>query len=109
MNRMHEEDPVTFPRTNLDAYYVDPGEQLRARSEAEAAGERVTAIYHSHVGARAYFSEMDLAFATQPGFPFEEADHLVVSVLEGLAREIGLFRPYGGGCLAGFRVEEALP
>jgi adenylyltransferase/sulfurtransferase len=109
MNRMHEEDPASFPRTNLDAFYIDPGELLRARSDAAAAGEEVTAIYHSHVGARAYFSEMDLAFATRPGFPLDRADHLVVSILDGQVHELGLFRPDGGGRLAGFRVEEILP
>jgi proteasome lid subunit RPN8/RPN11 len=108
MERMHQEDPEAFPRTNRDGFFIDPGELLRARSEAEAAGEEVTAVYHSHVGARAYFSELDLAFASQPGFPFAEADHLVVSVLGRQVHELGLFRRDGGDCLAGFRVEEVL-
>jgi proteasome lid subunit RPN8/RPN11 len=106
MNRMHEEDPAAFPRTNRDGFYIDPRELLDARGEAEAAGETVTVIYHSHVGARAYFSEMDQALATQA---FPDADHLVISVLGGKVHELGLFRSDGDDRLAGFPVQVILP
>ena len=112
MDRMHQEDPAQFPRTNRDAFYIDPGELMRAQVEADAMGEVVTAIYHSHVDARAYFSEMDQTFATQA---FPEADHLVVSVLvvsvpgsrieETRIKEEGLFRRNGAADLLGFRVQ----
>jgi proteasome lid subunit RPN8/RPN11 len=105
MDRMHQEDPESFPRTNCEGFYIDPAELLRAAEEADGAGQEVTAVYHSHVGVPAYFSEMDRDFATQPGFPFPHADHLVVSVLGRQVREIGLFRPDGDGALCGFRVE----
>ena len=52
MDRMHQEDPTEFPRTNRDAFHIDPGELPRPASEAEAAGQSGSAIYHSHVGAR---------------------------------------------------------
>ena len=105
MDRMHQEDPAAFPRTNRDAFYIDPSELLRAASDAEAAGQRVTAVYHSHVGAGAYFSEMDQRFAGQPGFPFPDADHLVVSVLGRHVEEVGLFRRVADGAgLAGHPV-----
>jgi len=105
MDRMHQEDPNAFPRSNQDGFYIGPAELLRAAHEAAAAGEAVTAIYHSHVGARAYFSAMNRAFATQPGFPFPDADHLVVSVLGRQVCELGLFRPGPASELAGFPVE----
>jgi len=105
MDRMHQEDAKMFPRTNRDGFYIDPRELLSAAAEAEAAGQEVTAVYHSHVGAAAYFSEMDRRFATQPGFPFPKADHLVVSVLGRQVHELGLFRPGPDGELAGHRVE----
>ena len=60
--------------------------------EAEAGGERVTAVYHSHVGTGAYFSELDHDFAAQPGFPFPDADHVVLSVVDHQLRASGLFR-----------------
>jgi proteasome lid subunit RPN8/RPN11 len=109
MDRMHQEDPESFPRTNREGFYIDPAELLRAAAEAEAAGQEVTAVYHSHVGVPAYFSEMDRDFATQPGFPFPRADHLVVSVLGRQVHGVGLFRPDGNGTLCGFRVESLSP
>lgn len=108
MNRMHQEDPATFPRTNRDAFYIDPRELLQAGSEAEAAGLVVTAVYHSHVGAAAYFSEMDQAFAGEPGFPFPAADHIVVSVLGRQVHQLGLFRRNGEASWTGFPVEAVL-
>lgn len=103
MDRMHQEDPLGFPRTNREAFYIDPAELLRAASEAEETGLEVTAVYHSHVGARAYFSDMDQAYASVPGFPFPDADHLVVSVLGRQIHEVGLFR-HDEGRLVGFPV-----
>lgn len=97
MDRMHQEDPLGFPRTNREAFYIDPAELVRAAGEAEAAGLAVTLVYHSHVGAQAYFSEMDQAYAGVPGFPFPGADHLVVSVLGRTLQGEGLFRAEGGG------------
>jgi proteasome lid subunit RPN8/RPN11 len=105
MDRMHQEDPTGFPRTNRDAFYIDPSELLRAAAEAEAAGEEVTAVYHSHVGARAYFSELDQAYASMPGFPFPAADHVVVSVLGRRIQGVGVFRSSSDG-LTGFPVVE---
>jgi proteasome lid subunit RPN8/RPN11 len=65
---------------------------LKAVQEAEAAGARVTAVYHSHVGAGAYLSPMDLEFAEQPLFPFPEADQIVIPVYDRTVRELGAFR-----------------
>ena len=109
MDRMHQEDPTGFPRTSRDAFYIDPAELVSAAAEAEAAGLEVTLVYHSHVGARAYFSEMDQAYATMPVFPFPGADHLVVSVLGGTVRDLALFCPGPDGALAGHRVESIAP
>ena len=52
----------------------------------------VTAVYHSHVGAGAYLSEMDLEYAENEFFPFPESDQLVVAVLDSKVAGIGLFR-----------------
>jgi len=109
MDRMNKEDPLAYPRSNHNAFFIDPGELLRAAREAEAEGQEVTAVYHSHVGAAAYFSEMDQAFATQPGFPFPKADHLVVSVLGQRVQEVAIFRPGPDGGLIGCRVESTSP
>jgi proteasome lid subunit RPN8/RPN11 len=64
---------------------------LRVHQEAEERGEFVTAVYHSHADAGAYFSELDQAFALQPAFPFPDAHHIVISVVEGLLKESAVF------------------
>ncbi len=58
-------------------------------------------MYHSHVGTRAYFSAVDLAFASRPDFPFPPADHIVIAVVDGRVQkdQRALFRrdgPQGG-------------
>lgn len=94
MTRLHEAAPGTYPWDGRFAFHMHPLDYDRAERDAAARGERITAVYHSHVGARAYFSHMDLAFAARPDFPFPGADHIVVAVVDGeVARgERALFR-----------------
>jgi proteasome lid subunit RPN8/RPN11 len=66
-------------------------EYLRATQEAEARGEFVSAIYHSHFGQGCYLSQDDLAFAAHPLFPFPFAAQLVVSLLGDGVSEVGIF------------------
>lgn len=65
---------------------------VRIQRQADEERVQVTGVYHSHVGAGAYFSELDQAFALQPLFPFPAADHLVISVVEERVRELAVFR-----------------
>lgn len=65
---------------------------LHAEDAAASRDERVTCVYHSHVDAGAYFSEMDQDFADQPLFPFPEAGHLVVAVVAGKIVDQAIFR-----------------
>ncbi len=92
MTQLHSEDPLTHPRDGREAFWIDPAEVLRVEREAETRGERVTAVYHSHVGLPAYLSAMDLEFADHALFPFPDADQIVVSVLGKRVKEAGLFR-----------------
>ena len=66
--------------------------KARPEEEAVARGERITCVYHSHVEAGAYFSEMDQDFADQPLFPFPRAAHLVVAVVAGKVVDPAIFR-----------------
>jgi proteasome lid subunit RPN8/RPN11 len=91
MTRLHRQDPVTWPRDGTKAFHMNEIDYLRVRDQAEAAGRSVTGVYHSHVDAPAYFSELDQRYARQPLFPFPEACHLVLSVVEGRVRETALF------------------
>jgi proteasome lid subunit RPN8/RPN11 len=91
MTRLHSENPEEFPRDGRAAYYMSMRDVLDISREAERTGERVTAVYHSHVGAAAYLSKDDLAYAWNPLFPFPDADQIVLSVFEHTVREIKIF------------------
>lgn len=79
MTKKHLSDSVAFPRDAHHAYYMSEVEYLRAQREAEKAGDHITAVYHSHVGADAYLSEEDRAYAEHPLFPFPGAAQIVLS------------------------------
>jgi proteasome lid subunit RPN8/RPN11 len=95
MTKHHEKDPVNYPRDGSQAFHMSEADYLEVMRRAEARGERVTGVYHSHVDAGAYFSELDQDFASQPLFPFRDAHHVVVSVIERKVREAGAFRWLG--------------
>jgi len=96
MTRRHEEDPAEFPRDSRSAYYMSMRDVIEVSREAERTGEHVTAVYHSHVGAGAYLSNDDLAYARHALFPFPSADQIVLSVFERSVREIKIFVRCGG-------------
>ena len=109
MTARHRESPGTHPHDGRSAFLIDPLVYARIEEEAIAGGERVTAVYHSHVGVRAYFSAIDLAFASRPDFPFPDADHIVVAVADGVVRreERALYRrAFAGGPFRGHPLRE---
>ena len=97
MTRLHQRDPRAHPRSGETAFHMNEADVVRVAGEAEGKHWLVTAVYHSHADAGPYFSELDQEFARQPGFPFPHAQHVVISVLEGLVGEAAVFR----------RIEEA--
>jgi proteasome lid subunit RPN8/RPN11 len=97
MTARHHEDPARYPRDSRSAFYMSHRDVEEVSRVAELAGERVTAIYHSHVGAGAYLSEMDLEYAESPVFPFPEADWIVLPVFDRRVHEVALFRRAPGG------------
>jgi len=99
MTRLHRADPARHPRDGRQAFHMNEVDYMAVMQEAEARGERVTGVYHSHADADAYFSELDQDYALHPLFPFPEADHIVISVVDGLPKGVALFRrrgPEGG-------------
>ncbi len=90
MTQQHEKNPAEWPRDNRSAYYMDPKELMPWLRNG--ALERVTAIYHSHVGGSAQFSAMDLEYVSNPGFPFPDADQIVLSVVHKKVEDALLFR-----------------
>jgi proteasome lid subunit RPN8/RPN11 len=59
-----------YPTRNLAAsaklYTVDPKEHLRADRDAEAAGNAIIGVFHSHTHTEAYPSPTDVAQAPDP-------------------------------------------
>ena len=77
---------------SLSAYSMSMRDVLGAIRRTEQSGERVTAVYHSHVGGvGAYLSARDLEYVRNELFPFPDADQIVLSVYEGSVREIKVF------------------
>lgn len=104
MTRLHRQDPALYPRDGNQAFHMNEIDYVRIRERAESQGLRVAGVYHSHIGAGAYFSELDQAFALQPLFPFPDADHVVISVVEQRVRDLAVFRR-----LPGTRIFEGRP
>lgn len=75
-NKYHTLDPEAYPRTAERAYLLDP----MLIANVERGGERVVAIFHSHVRVGAYFSDEDVAQATSPfedGPLYPDVDYVV--------------------------------
>jgi proteasome lid subunit RPN8/RPN11 len=102
MTARHQRDPANYPRDGCEAFYMNELDYARIQRQADASGERVTAVYHSHVGVGAYLSETDLEYAQSAHFPFSEADQIVVAVFDRKIGELGLFQRDGlGGTFTG--------
>jgi len=91
-DRYHALDPVRFPRTSRTAYYFEPREWLLVSQEADARGERVARVFHSHANGIADFSAEDRAQAAPAGLPvLPGVSYLVVAVEGGRATRARLF------------------
>jgi proteasome lid subunit RPN8/RPN11 len=82
--------------SELDAghgFWMDETELLATLRDAERRGQELMAVYHSHIDTEAYLSHADLAGALSPdGRPlYPGAAQIVVSVWEGVAREMSWF------------------
>jgi proteasome lid subunit RPN8/RPN11 len=99
IDRYHARDPVQFPRTARTGYFMEPRQQLTAIEAAEANGERLSAVFHSHADVGAYFSAEDRAMAlTDEGEPLQPGvEYLVLSVRAGRCDGIKGFRFESGG------------
>ncbi len=92
-DKYHGVDPVRFPRTSRTAYLFDPKEDLAVQREAEASGEQVHCVFHSHADVGAYFSAEDKEMAAPEGQPLlPGVCYLVVAVDQGRATGAKLFR-----------------
>jgi proteasome lid subunit RPN8/RPN11 len=110
MTQRHRSDPERHPHDGREAFHMNEGDYQDVVEQAEAAGKRVTAVYHSHVGSGAYLSEIDLEYAESTLFPFPQADHIVLGVFERRVTGVGIFqRTAIGGPFLGRKLESAGP
>ena len=92
-NRMHDLDPVTFPRDAVKAYFMDPKELLAVDREISGDDWSIKALYHSHPNSDAYFSAEDrkqALFGDEPMYP-PGVFYVVVSIYD---REVRATRAY---------------
>jgi proteasome lid subunit RPN8/RPN11 len=110
MTRLHLADPRSHPRDGNTAFWMNEGDHAHAQALAEAAGDVVTAVYHSHVDLGAYLSELDVEYAEHAFFPFPTADQIVIAVQERHVVGLGLFqREAPGKPLVGRQIVLAAP
>jgi proteasome lid subunit RPN8/RPN11 len=84
-----------YPTRNLAAsaklYTVDPKEHLRADRDAEAAGNSIIGVFHSHTHTEAYPSSTDVAQAPDPAW------HYVLVSLRDIEPVVRSYRIVDGG------------
>ena len=91
----HQANPEQYPRDGREAFFMNELDYVQAQESAEASGERITAVYHSHVDVDAYLSPMDLEYAESEFFPFPDADHIVVAAFDRKVDSVAFFRQDG--------------
>lgn len=95
----HLAEPDLYPRDGRRMFVMNELDYQRASEEAAAFGERITAVYHSHVGSDLILSALDQEYACHPAFPFPDADQIVVALRDGRVAGAAVFErnPAGGG------------
>lgn len=91
-NQLHALDPESYPRDATIAYAMDLKELESITHEAETAGAKIKAFYHSHPGHEAYFSQEDKAFASPFGEPtYPESAQIVISIYDRVVKRISAY------------------
>ena len=91
-DKYHARSPETYPRTSRTAYLFEPLAFSRLLEQAEAQGEALEFIFHSHCDVGAYFSAEDSAMAAPEGQPlYPNTGYLVVAVDQGAVTAVKLF------------------
>jgi [CysO sulfur-carrier protein]-S-L-cysteine hydrolase len=65
-DKLHALDPVEHPRTSRNGFQLNALKMNRLIEAAEANGEHLIAIFHSHIDCAAYFSQEDKDMAAPP-------------------------------------------
>ena len=59
------------------SYLMDPKEQFQVMKQIRIAGQKMLAVYHSHVASQAYPSAKDVSFAF-----YSDVHYLIVSLVD---------------------------
>lgn len=89
-DELHAADPDSFERCARRSFQLDP----RLIVQAEARGERLTAIFHSHPDSGPEMSKADVAEALSPdesGPRFPGVRYLVFDLRGGIVGRFGVF------------------
>ncbi len=78
MNDYHAENPDLYPRTNRNAYMIDPLQQIKLERDLKKQQCRVKIIFHTHPDVGAYFSDKDKEDALWNGEPRHPDLHYLV-------------------------------
>ncbi len=88
----HALDPIAFPRTARNAYYMHSDDAM-ALHRLMDEGFSLVVIYHSHPDAGAYFSETDRSQALMLGEPaYPGVVYVVVSVVGREVKALAAYR-----------------
>ncbi|RKU32066.1 hypothetical protein C6497_00060 [Candidatus Poribacteria bacterium] len=91
-NKMHKEDPNTYPRDARTAYLMHPDDLISVHKESDIENRPIKAFYHSHPNHEAYFSDKDKEDAMVWGEPtYPGVSYLVISIYEDNVRAIKAF------------------
>ncbi len=113
-DKLHALDPVEHPRTSRNGFQLNAQKMQKLVDEAQAKGERLLAIFHSHIDCGAYFSQEDKDMAAPP--PARQPNdptlwHVVMECWSDGIREARAFRWNGsdfiGHELPGFAKQKA--
>lgn len=115
-DKLHALDPDEHPRTSRNGFQVNGRAMQKAIEAATAQGERLLAIFHSHIDCGAYFSieDQDMAAPPPENVPNDlELWHVVMACWKDGMREANAFtwngRGFAGTPLPGFALATRLP
>ena len=79
--------PMANTEQSPVSYLMDPKEQFQVMKQIRLRGERMLAVYHSHVASQAHPSAKDVSFAFYP-----EVHYVIVSLTDRKCPSVKAFR-----------------
>ena len=94
MDHYHAQDPEMYPRTNRNAYMIEPIEQVKLERALKKQQRHIKIIFHSHPDVGAYFSDKDKADALWNGEPRQPGIHYLVCGIKNKKRDGAILASY---------------